>query len=77
MEKQITFVTADKAEGQDVAEVAVFDAEGSPVSMSGLGGIKKIAAIADVAADADAAAITTAFNGLLAGLRTAGIVAEA
>lgn len=91
MAKQITFVTADKAEDQVVADVAVFDADGNPVDMSDLGGggeaytlpaatasviggVKQLAAIADVATDADAAALATAFNGLLAALRTAGII---
>lgn len=93
MTKQITFITADKAEDQVVADVAVFDADGNPVDMSdlgggaaytlpaataaALGGVKQLAAISDVAADADAAVLATAFNGLLAALRAAGIVAEA
>lgn len=77
MTKQITFITADKAEDQVVADVAVFDADGAPVDMSDLGGVKQLSAISDVAADADVAAIATAFNGLLAGLRTAGILAKA
>lgn len=37
----------------------------------------KAAAVADVATDADAAAIATAFNTLLTNLRTAGILATA
>lgn len=39
-----------------------------------IGGVKKTAAIADLASDADAATITTKLNSLLAALRTAGVV---
>lgn len=43
---------------------------------SALGGVKQAAAVADAASDADAAAIVTTLNALLASLRTAGIVAS-
>lgn len=39
-----------------------------------LGGVKKGAAIANVAVDADAAALVTSVNALLASLRAAGII---
>ncbi|MCI1914631.1 MAG: head fiber protein [Bifidobacteriaceae bacterium] len=42
---------------------------------SALGGVKQLVAIADLAEDADAATIVTTVNNLLAGLRTAGILA--
>lgn len=41
---------------------------------SALGGVKKAAALADLAAGADLAAVITGFNSLLAKLRTAGIL---
>jgi len=46
-------------------------------SAAALGGVKAGAAIADVAADAELTAVVTAFNTLLANLRTAGIILKA
>lgn len=46
-------------------------------SATAIGGVKAGAAIADVAADAELAAVVTAFNTLLANLRTAGIILKA
>ena len=43
---------------------------------SALGGGKQAAAVADAASGADAAAIVTTLNALLASLRTAGVVAS-
>ncbi|PLS26245.1 head fiber protein [Bifidobacterium parmae] len=40
-----------------------------------LGGVKQGAAVPNVAADADAAALASAFNGLLTQLRAAGVIA--
>ena len=48
----------------------------SAATASALGGVKQAAAVADAASDADAAAIVTTLNALLASLRTAGIVAS-
>jgi hypothetical protein len=44
---------------------------------SAIGGVKQLSAIPDLAEDADAATITATVNTLLAGLRTAGILATA
>lgn len=62
--------------------VAIFDGEGKPVDItpadaattSKAGVVKQALNVADVATGADATAIAAALNGLLANLRTAGIV---
>lgn len=43
-------------------------------SADALGGVKQAAAVADVATDADAPTVAAAFNSLLAGLRSAGVL---
>jgi poly-beta-hydroxyalkanoate depolymerase len=69
--KQVHFVHQDKpVEGQSIADVAAFDADGNPVD---IGGMKKGAAVADATGDNPTKA---EYNALLASLRAAGIIAS-
>ena len=65
------------------APVALFNPDGSSFAATvaeattgAAGTVKKAAAVADLASDADAATIVTTVNGLLAGLRDAGVIAS-
>lgn len=90
LNKQIQFVRQPKpTDGEIIAQVAVFDGEGNPVDVGGaptaytlpaataeaLGGVKKGAAIPDLASGADAAVIATKVNSILAQLRAIGVIA--
>lgn len=61
-------------------DTVIIDGEGNPVDLpgpatpTGAGLVKQAASVPDVAASADAATVATAFNGLLASLRSAGVL---
>ena len=69
--KQVHFVHQDKpVEGQSIADVATFDANGNPVDVSSM---KMGAAVADAAG---ASPTKAEYDALLASLRAAGIIAS-
>ena len=69
--KQVHFVHQDKpVEGQSIADVAAFDANGNPVDVSSM---KMGAAVADAAG---ASPTKAEYDALLASLRAAGIIAS-
>ena len=69
--KQVHFVHQDKpVEGQSIADVAAFDANGNPVDVSSM---KMGAAVADAVGDSPTKA---EYNALLASLRAAGVIAS-
>ncbi|MBT1171278.1 hypothetical protein [Bifidobacterium sp. SO4] len=77
MAKQIRFVSQPAViDGQDVADVAAFDAAGNPVLPGGGSGTPavKLPHMDKLAADADAAATVTAFNQLLDNLAASGFM---